>query len=322
VASRRIESLDYLRGLMAVSVMAYHYVGSAGALLTSGSVLGRLGIYAVAVFYVLSGLSLAVVYYGRIADGGDVADFVVRRVFRIFPLFYIAVTVALLYAALSSTVRGEVFEFPWRAAILNYTLSFGLIDPTAYLSTGAWSIGNEMVFYMIFPILLLLTRRFPVALPVAFVASLCVELGFAFQWLSRDEPIEQQWAVYINPFNQLFLFLSGVVIGAYFRPGQLAGRRIAPLLVGLGCVALFCLWPGSGNQISIATGWSRVALSTACVLFVACMFTVDPRFGARAGRVLAFLGEGCYSIYLLHPLVAMPVVFVLGHALPGLRGVA
>ena len=57
----RIESLDWLRGLMAVSIMIYHLTGGLFFTLDSSSVLGRLGVYGVSVFFVLSGLSMAVV---------------------------------------------------------------------------------------------------------------------------------------------------------------------------------------------------------------------------------------------------------------------
>jgi len=83
---KRVESLDYLRGLMALAVMIYHYVAWTIGGLEADSVLGRLGIYAVSVFYILSGLSLAIVYNDRISSIGDVRDFMIKRVFRIFPI--------------------------------------------------------------------------------------------------------------------------------------------------------------------------------------------------------------------------------------------
>jgi peptidoglycan/LPS O-acetylase OafA/YrhL len=53
-AHPRIEALDWLRGLMAVSIMLYHLTIWYIVALDSSSVLGRLGIYGVSVFFVLS----------------------------------------------------------------------------------------------------------------------------------------------------------------------------------------------------------------------------------------------------------------------------
>ena len=64
----RIESLDWLRGLMAIAIMFYHLTSWHISPLDSSNILGRLGIYGVSVFFVLSGLSMAVVYSSFIVD--------------------------------------------------------------------------------------------------------------------------------------------------------------------------------------------------------------------------------------------------------------
>ena len=310
----RIESLDHLRGLMALSVMSYHYASWTFGALPSSALLGRLGIYAVSIFYVLSGLSLSLVYSGRVHGLRDVTGFVVKRVFRIFPLFYLVVTLSLLLMWLSSVRHGVAFAVPWRTVALNYTLLFGFVDPTAYLSTGAWSIGNEMVFYAIFPFLLLLTSRWRLVLPLVWLIAVAVEVYFAYVLLTPSRSLEAQWPLYINPFNQFFLFVSGVVVGCYLRPSEEQPRRWVAAAVAMAALMVFSLWPSQPNSATIATGSARLILSAACVTFVACVFVGNESLRGRAARMLAFLGEGCYSIYLLHPLVAVPFVLIAAKA--------
>jgi len=304
----RVQSLDHLRGLMALAVMAYHYIGWSVGPQHSETVLGRLGIYAVSIFYILSGVSLSLVYAGSLRSAHDLPGFAVKRIFRIFPLFYVVVTCALLLGWFSSLAKGVPYTFPLSTAILNYTLTFGFIDPTAYLSTGAWSIGNEIVFYAVFPFLMLwAAARGRRVLLGAFLAGVAIELYFAFGLLSADRPIEAQWALYVHPLNQVFLFLGGVCIGAGMRPGR-AGRPALPLATAAACVAVFCLWPASGNQASLVAGSTRLVMSAACLGLVAAVCAWNPASDSPWVRPLAFLGEGCYSIYLLHPIVAIPVV--------------
>ncbi len=206
-------------------------------------------------------------------------------------------------------MHGNRIHFPWRLAALNYSLLFGFLNPSAYLTTGAWSIGNEMVFYSIFPLLLYFSKKV-----VDFSARVRFQCGrrivFCFLCSFTDAPIEAQWNNYINPFNQLFLFLSGVAIGLYFRPSALQTKRILFATAGVVCAMVFGLVPASGNEIEIATGTRRLLLSSAAVIFVACVFVSNFSVKGMAGRILGFLGEGCYSIYLLHPLVVVPFVFV------------
>lgn len=313
----RIETLDYLRGVMALSVMLYHYVSDCGYALGSETLLGKLGVYAVSIFYILSGLSLGLVYSGRINNRGDIADFAVRRVFRIFPLFWIVVTLSLIFAWLASALKGAVFLFPWGAAVLNYSLLFGFVAPAAYLSTGAWSIGNEMVFYAIFPAVILLSSRLKYVLPVALAVSYAVAAWFAAVVLDAAHSIEAQWVVYINPFNQLFLFLSGLALATYTRPSISRGARSSCVLLGCLCVLVFCFLPAHGDSIVLVTGWRRAAMSACCIILVGCVFVANLSVRGSVGRCLAFLGEGCYSIYLLHPLVAIPVAFIVQRYRPG-----
>ena len=163
---KRIEALDYLRGLMAASVMVYHYVSWATPSHSSNSesLLGKLGIYAVSIFYILSGLSLSLVYKNKLSSGTEIRSYFIKRIFRIFPLFWFCTTIALLYKYAFSIISGEPFVFPLYKAILNYSLTFGFIDNSAYLTTGAWSIGNEMVFYLTLPFILFLNRGNGVAI--------------------------------------------------------------------------------------------------------------------------------------------------------------
>ncbi|HOY69302.1 MAG TPA: hypothetical protein PLZ85_00405 [Methylotenera sp.] len=56
----RLDSLDWLRGLLAFSIMIYHLTSWEISPLESSHLLGRLGIYGVSMFFLLSGLSMAV----------------------------------------------------------------------------------------------------------------------------------------------------------------------------------------------------------------------------------------------------------------------
>lgn len=305
---KRIEGLDYLRGLMALSVMVYHYISWSSGTIGSEFMLGKLGIYAVSMFYILSGLSLGLVYSGRITSANDVGSFLIKRIFRIFPLFWLVLTASLLAKIFSGQIRDiDLFE-----VVLNYSLLFGFIDPSAYFNVGAWSIGNEMVFYAILPVALLISSRLAWILPLAIVLSIVAGVYFAAYRLDADAPLAEQWSVYINPFNQLFLFMGGVALGVY---GKVATVKSMASIVMLGASFLvFCFYPVSGDSIAIVTGAERFVFSFSCIAFVAGLYFLNPSFKAAPARILGFFGSACYSIYLLHPVVAKVVVALAAKA--------
>lgn len=299
---KRIEGLDYLRGLMALSVMIYHYVSWGNGPIGSEYLIGKLGIYAVSMFYILSGLSLGLVYSGRISSSNDVYSFFVKRIFRIFPLFWLVLTVALL----ASIAGGHASDIDIFKVFLNYSLLFGFVDPSAYFTVGAWSIGNEMVFYAILPVVFLLSSRLAWVLPFTIVASIAAGIYFAFFRLDSVTPIAEQWSIYINPFNQLFLFMGGVALGVYgklLRVNSLTS--IALLSISF---LIFCFYPVAGDSVAIITGVARFIFSFSCIAFVAGVYFLNPSFKAVPAKVLGFFGSACYSIYLLHPVVAKVVV--------------
>ncbi len=109
--SRRIESLDYLRGIMALSVMLFHYYSWAFGSLDASSLLSKLGIYAVSIFYILSGLSLSIVYVNRSANKFNCYEFLLKRIFRILPLFIVVVSAYIALNLLSKPKPSRKPEF-------------------------------------------------------------------------------------------------------------------------------------------------------------------------------------------------------------------
>jgi len=308
----RIDSLDYLRGIMALSVMIYHYTSWSISPneLGSENLLGKLGIYAVSVFYILSGLSLSMVYNNRIHSKNDVASFFIKRLFRLFPLFWLSIFLVFSYKCLVSLHTGSELGISLYDLFLNLTLLFGFINPSAYLSVGAWSIGNEVVFYSIIPVLFYFSGRYKAIIPLCFLLSMILAVYFSFQILSDSLPLSEQWHYYINPFNQLFLFLSGVIL-FYIAPySKIISKKLwSGLLIVL--LLSFYLLPVNGDLINLVTNWNRLLFSALCILTVLAIYIINPKFHTKIAGVFSFMGQGCYSIYLLHPIVSIPVVMLM-----------
>ena len=58
VKTGRIQGLDYLRGLAAFGIMVFHYSSWTLGKFGANTLLSRIGIYGVSIFYVISGLTL------------------------------------------------------------------------------------------------------------------------------------------------------------------------------------------------------------------------------------------------------------------------
>lgn len=295
----RIKSLDWLRGLMAISIMAYHLTGWSFFELDSSGLLGRLGIYGVSIFFILSGLSMAIVYSKYITDSKSSVFFFVRRIFRIWPLLWVCIALAVLPAI----VKGAQIDI-W-LIITNMTTIFGFIKPEAYINTGAWSLGNEMVYYSLTPLFILLYNRKKLWGNMLTMATLLVAIVFSFILLKSTDTLANQWKLYVNPFNNMFLYASGVAI--YYNLNDVEVKpSVNALLFILSCV-FFVFYPVAGDQIHITTGINRMIFMSISILLVVSFYKFDLYNYVPRCFVASFeqLGIATYGVYLLHPLVSM-----------------
>jgi len=307
----RLHNLDYLRGIAAFGIMIYHYLTWAVGTFPAETFLGRVGLYGVAIFYVLSGLTLFHVYFNSMNEGRtSVRNFFVKRTFRIFPLLWIiTITAIVVYRKMPNLI--DLF--------LNLTGLFGFVKWDAYLTTGAWSIGNELVFYALFPLIVLAARNGK-ALLLTFTAALFVPYAyFAFVGLSPNESLVVQWSTYINPLNQAFLFIAGFAVGYFLRVRHVS-QRIA-WGAAVASITVFILWPAMGDTITLITGVNRMVFTLSCIVLCVAAYKITLSLPRILHAPLSTLGEASYSLYLIHPIVWGGVTFLLAPFLPPLARV-
>tara|TARA_R110002012_G_scaffold160502_3_gene322423 strand:- start:23428 stop:24534 length:1107 start_codon:yes stop_codon:yes gene_type:complete len=291
---QRIHSIDYFRGLMALAVLVYHYVSWSVGVPESETILGRLGIYAVSSFYVVSGISLYLVYRDSHWGWSGTVSFSIKRFLRLAPLYWIATVLTIFYYALNA----GAFSPDWSKYLANFTLAFGLYSPQDYIPVGGWSIGNEVAFYVFFPFLILsLAKVSFFMLTMAVVFALYIYCSFFM--LSSDATLAEQWGLYILPYNQAFLFASGVAVGWLKERFSSFGKTSALGLL-IASVLVFVFYPVSGNQINIVTGLERLVF-TACCVSASFALLYHPSVKLTwVARPLGFLGDTSYTIYMLH----------------------
>jgi peptidoglycan/LPS O-acetylase OafA/YrhL len=159
--TRRDPALDGLRGLAVLMVFLFHYGGGLQSskpavrllgYVTQGSWLG------VVLFFALSGFLITGSLWDSLGQRHRLRNFYIRRALRIFPLYFLALAAAALYAlhrgaSLVSLKPLAVFvfflqDFPH---LSSYALQIPLSLPLYHL----WTVAVEEQFYLIWPIVLL-----------------------------------------------------------------------------------------------------------------------------------------------------------------------
>lgn len=303
----RWESLDYLRGLMALAILVFHYEKWTTGVWNPATPQGKLGVYAVSIFFMISGMALAYTYENAFRSRAGVwKEFVLKRVLRIYPLLWLA-TIA--------TLALDRFHRPIEMVLLNLSGMFGFINPAADIATGAWSIGCELVYYCFFPFLLLAGIRDRKILLMLTITLFTASIMRAFFYPFSGERLAQDvwWSYYVQAWQHMWYFLAGMTLVIYRETLKKLSRPYWMALAYAGAT-VFVMIPVSENPQDLIGGALKMALSVAAFAFATGWTFGISQCSGSLHRVLAWLGAISYSLYLLHPLAYRAIKSMLAHS--------
>ena len=308
---KRFNSLDSLRGIAALLLVIYHVQGIPKLEIT-GWVAYFVKFFGAGVplFYALSAFSLMIGYRDRLNSSGGLAHFYIRRVFRILPLFY---TLLIFWLLIREFYFNAQTSFP--ILVLNYFCVFGLV-PVQHegIVWASWSIGVEMLFYMVFPLLLLASRTLLSSLLV-FLATLAISVA-SQEFLGSLKDKAPSFA-YMAISTQIVFFGAGLFA---YRLGEFSAAKIsifsekrrhyiaeAIFLGGIALLFLYWLTPMASWAGKLHLGSQVLAFAW---IFMLAPVLVHGQLKTLAIRPLERAGKISFSLYLLNP----PVIFFLSQA--------
>jgi peptidoglycan/LPS O-acetylase OafA/YrhL len=200
--SGRLQSIDALRGLAALGVVAYHIVGAHPKDGIGGAFSWALmpfmnafsfGYVSVFLFFVISGFCIHLQWARSKAIGVEpqinFGAFWKRRLRRLYPPYLIAMALYLGIAAATSHVMFTPF-YTWD--VISHVLMLHNLDTrTVYSINGVfWTLAIEEQLYLAYFILLFLRKRWGWTLTLS--ASLAARVGWYFltEWLKNTYKIE------------------------------------------------------------------------------------------------------------------------------------
>lgn len=326
--SRRIRGLDGIRAVAASAVLGYHLFPS----VVKGGFLG------VDVFFVLSGFLITALLIREYDHTGGIAlgQFWLRRVRRLLPAVALMATVTLLVAGFLSEdlLAGIGLQF---AAVVTFLYNWVEIwrgasyfdHANPRLWTNVWSLAVEQQFYLIWPLIvvvtMLLQRHWRWVIPL--VLALASSSWMAYLIIGSTDFTRAYQGSDSHAFGLMLgatvAFLSPYALSAKYPRIRWLDAFFRGFFAWLGLLAVgvsFFLIPDNQAWV-FPWGTLLVCLATLGVI-QGVLPTVDGRMGPGRGLAavldtapLRWVGERSYGIYLWH----WPVWVILTHKFPTLH---
>lgn len=289
----RLPAADILRGLAALWVFLFHaseghHIDTLFRALPQGisTALFSAGHLGVPVFFVLSGLVIAMTGE-HCGDGlGAAARFFARRLVRLAPPYYVSLGIGIAFLLLKQRVEAKGVVLPEPTAIFLHLLFLQNLLGIPALNSVYWTLCIEVQFYVMFCALMLLARwlgrgRFGAygwlcVMGTAGVVAALWPFGLA------DDTV---WRASFLPTWHLFLL--GVLLHHALRGGRFAAVPYVAYLVALAVAAIVFR-----NVFTLA------GVATSAVLYFLSRWPSETSW--RSFRPLTTLGLVSYSFYLLH----------------------
>jgi peptidoglycan/LPS O-acetylase OafA/YrhL len=300
----RLLEIDLLRLTAAVAILMYHYTffgHAAGYLSVSYPALSsvtRYGYLAVDLFFTISGFVVLLSAWGRRPH-----EFVISRMVRVYPAFWVGVTVT----AVVTVILGHgMFKVTPLQYLANLTLANSLPN-IANIDVVYWTLWAEMRFYLVLFVLTCIgisRSRVIKLLWLWLAATAVIEAGVLPAGLASlaDLLVQSQWSHYL---------IAGMALCTIYRTG-FSWTLGAILALAYGNALYRAI--GFAHLVSARlhqTLYLPVSLTIITLIFVV-MTLIAFRLTRRFGRPwFASAGTLTYPLYLLHCYIGLMLFHLL-----------
>ena len=275
-------------------------------------------------FILLSGYLMAKNYVERQhkepwQSASTVKKFWIRRFFRIAPLYYLLLIVALVYGPWFGEMRDTLAHFYSGTAtessrytdqslaniLTHFSFLFGLLPAYGFNTVlPDWSIGLEMQFYLLFPFIMLVTMRFGFAASLTGIMALCCVGRYVLA--DYYEAFEMPSMILIK----LNIFMSGMLLAEAVRKKSLLYivfallGPVASVVMGLDAIPLQI-----AMEVLMILGMAAILWQYAEGSLMVRLITLPRKI--LNNRFSTWLGDVSFSVYLLHLLIVIPAIALL-----------
>lgn len=311
-----LTSLRFFAAAMIVLTHAHPIFGSFG--IAEAAPLGQ----GVSFFFVLSGFILAYNYRDFSKDG-SIKRFLVARFARVWPLHLVTciIWIGLIFHF------DRTFYFGGETGALRLISNLTLVQSWIPLKLWAlsfngvaWSISNEMFFYLLFPMLIGLWSKHWAKLffGATIIVAAFIWAGNSLELKTSDDynGVSLLGTLYFNPLVRAFEFMFGIFLAKVFMTPAIHEFKTNAFgwlyleIMSLGLVVVGMLLAGNPARIADIFGTAAgyyfqregIWLIWGLLILVFAL-SKGPIGKLLSTQPMVFLGEISFSLYLVHAII-------------------
>ena len=287
---KHFDYVDALRGYAILMVIAVH---TAQAFPDLPGVLSKVlsqGARGVQLFFVTSALTLSMSWVAR---RENTPDFYMRRIFRIVPMFWIAIIFFLWFDGVGPSVYAPS-GIGFRHVAMTALLVHGFWpDTITSVVPGGWSVADEVIFYLFFPVIL------PPLLRASWKSLIVVAVAAVV--------IGAQVSRLLDSFSYLFPPSAEGVAGIYFY--LWFPRQLPCFIFGI------MLFRFTVERNSVPLPLARYVCFTAIALMLVIPFLEGIKYALPLGLATTYgIAFTLFAFSLMYwsnsPLIGRPIVWI------------
>lgn len=290
-----IISVQLLRFVAASLVVLTHSMSAGGA--------NGVGAFGVDIFFVISGFIISHVTNMPVRPG----EFLMRRGIRIIPMYWLFTLGVAVLSLIAPSLLGET-TFSW--AKLLYSLAFvphwnEAMGWSPLLKLG-WTLNHEMFFYLIFAIAMQISHKYRELLAALLI--LCMSMVAEILPTGEYNPFHY-WTA---PVTYEFIFGMALAV-CYRRYPEVFNLTslVFPMALFIISMGLLVVVDISGQH---AGGERYLLWGGPSTVVVWCALASESHFSIteKGKRIILWLGDMSYPVYLIHIYIVLGLSRVLG----------
>lgn len=276
-SNEQIKTLQVLRGIAATTLVFYH------------SNTNAFGGFSNQMFFVISGVVIAMI----LETDQKQINFLVNRITRIVPLYWIATTMVLILTALiPQAFKATTLNFSnYLKSIffIPYFKENGLMQPMLFVG---WTLNYEMFFYSCAWISLIITKTFR-----PLITSMLIIATFGFSHLTNNLVIKSFFG---NTYG--FYFIAGLLIYKIYKKRLL--DKVNNKILFITSLTSYSIMAYYDQRLIGSRVFETQGIP--CTLLITSIIALEKSEKLKTNKIFKFfmiIGDASYSIYLFHVFV-------------------